>query len=134
MNLDLRSGPARVIAAGEVTTFFGNDLTLELRDEAFQHTITLRFLTDPTAVGVAVRTPPVDADAAQLVLELVNFDDDSGRGSAEPVLLGAFGEDLLFLHFRAFRFGKTPDHTVHYTVFVASQEAVDFRPAGAQEP
>jgi len=132
MNLVLSSGPARVIAAGEVTTFFGNDLTLQLRDESLEHTITLRFLTDASAPGVAVRAPP--SDAGHLVLDLVNFDDDSGRGSAEPVLLGAFGEELLFLHFRAFRFGKTPDHTVHYTVFAASREAVDFRPAGAQEP
>jgi hypothetical protein len=134
MNLVLSSGPARVIAAGEVTTFFGNDLTLQLRGESLEYTITLRFLTDASARGVAVRTPPSDAEAGHLVLELVNFDDDSGRGSAEPVLLGAFGEELLFLHFRAFRFGKTPDHTVHYTVFAASREAVDFRPAGAQEP
>lgn len=132
MNLVLSSGPARVIAAGEVTTFFGHDLTLQLRDEALEHTITLRFVTDASAPGVAVRTPSADASAT--TLELVNFDDDSGRGSAEPVLLGALGEDLLFFHFRAFCFGKTLDHTVHYTVYVASQQAVDFRPADAQEP
>lgn len=132
MNLVLSSGPARVIAAGEVTTFFGHDLTLQLRAEALEHTITLRFVTDPAAPGVAVRAPPVGAGAT--VLELVNFVDDSGRGSAEPVLLGAFGEDLLFFHFRAFQFGRTRDHTVHYTLFAASRQAVDFRPADAQEP
>jgi hypothetical protein len=121
MTHDLRSGPALLLAAGEATTFFGHPLTLTLALPEGPYTVELRFEARPEVGDVAV---DVDAGPHGITLTLFNFDTDEGRGSREPVLLGALGDDLLFLHFRAFRFGRSDDRTVHYSVFRVSRQAV----------
>jgi hypothetical protein len=57
------------------------------------------------------------SDPEGCVLTLQGFEDDQGRGSAQPILLGALAADLLFLHVRSFRHGASADHTLHYTLF-----------------
>jgi hypothetical protein len=121
MTVTLRSGPALLLAAGEATTFFGHPLAITLALPEGPYTVTIQFEARPENPDVAV-----DADAGPhgITLTLVNFDTDEGRGSREPVLLGGVGDDLLFLHFRAFRFGRSDDRTVHYSVYRASRAAV----------
>ncbi|HMV65578.1 MAG TPA: hypothetical protein PKA64_01915 [Myxococcota bacterium] len=126
MHIDIRSGPAAVVASGEVTTFFGHGLLLQLALPGGVFGLELRFRTDPACPDVDVRTEIGDTG---FVVELVNFDRADGRGSSDPVLLGALGDELLFLHFRVFRFGRTPDHTVHYTLFRASRHDVGWQDA-----
>lgn len=126
MNLTARSGPARVLASGEVTTFFGRGLELDLALDDAVFTVRMRFTTHPEAADVGVA---VELTASELHLTLTNFNDDAGRGSSEPVLLGKYGDWLLFFHFRAFRFGRSADHTVHYTFYAATSEDVGFVPS-----
>lgn len=113
MSLAFSSGPARILASGVATTFFGHDLDL-------------RFALDEGPWRIAVRWQPDDggglsaevvSDPEGCVLTLRGFDDDRGRGSAQPILLGALASDLLFLHVRSFRYGASADHTLHYTMF-----------------
>lgn len=126
MTVTLRSGPAAVLASGEVTTFFGHPLEAFVVLDDVVLRIVLRFVEEPEHDGVRIdHTPLPDGHA----YTLVNVDDAAGRGSAEPVLLGAVGDDLVFLHFRAFRYGRTPDHTVHYTLYRVPQSDVDWRDA-----
>ena len=66
-------------------------------------------------------------DAAKLSLRLVNFGGTAGRGSAQPVLLSETPRDLLFFHFRVFRYGRTDDHTVHYTFYRVAKDQVGWR-------
>lgn len=126
MHIDIQSGPASVVASGEVTTFFGHGLQLRLMLPEGAYSLDLTFRTDPTCADVDVRTS-ISPQGFQV--ELVNFDRPDGRGSAEPVLLGALGDELLFLHFRVFRFGRTADHTVHYTLFRANRHDVGWQDA-----
>ena len=83
------------------------------------------FEDDDDHPELAVRTEPL---AAGIRLRLLNFRDASGRGSADPVLLGDMGPHLLFLHFRAFRHGNSRDHTVHYTFYRATKQSLGWRP------
>jgi hypothetical protein len=114
-----------VVDAGLVTTFAGHPLTLGMVFDGYDLVVELRFVTDPAVDGVAVRTSGRPDGWA---VECVNFDDASGRGSAEPVLLGELADSLVFLHFRAFRYGRTADHTVHYTVFRVAKPDVGWTP------
>ena len=120
------SGPARIAAAGQVTTFGGHGLLLAV-DVGIPLEIELVFATDAARDGVAVEllpTPP-----PRIAWRLVNFDGADGRGSAEPVLVAEVSDDLVFLHFRVFRHGRTADRTVHYTVYLVAKAAVGWVPA-----
>lgn len=106
------SGPAEVLAAGVVTTWFGHGL--EVVADVAGVALRVRFAFADDAVDPAPRVDTTPRDGGW-DLRLVNLD-EPGRGSAEPVLLGAIGADLVFLHFRVFRFGATADRTLHYTL------------------
>ncbi len=59
----------------------------------------------------------------------MNFDGPEGRGSADPVLVADVADDLVFLHFRVFRHGRTADRTVHYTFYSVAKSAIGWVPA-----
>lgn len=122
MTAVLNSGPARIVASGEATTFFGHPLQIRLDLPEGPLHVAFTFAPGPT--------PQVTTDLSDAgwTFALSGFDDDAGRGSAEPVLLGELGTDLLFLHFRAFLFGATPDHTLHYTCFRVAKDAIGWKP------
>lgn len=116
------SGPARVVASGEVTSFFGHPLAI--RFDLPEGPLHVSFAFKPG------QEPHADSELRDdgWAFTLSGFDDDRGRGSAEPVLLGELADDLVFLHFRAFRFGETPDHTLHYTCFRVPKADVGWEP------
>lgn len=120
-----RSGPAQVLAHGEVTTFLGHPLTLDLQLDTGVLAVDLAFVSDEATEGLRVDTHETERG---LAFTLVNFDQADGRGSARPVLLGELGDDLLFFHFRVFRFGATHDHTVHYTFYRVTKAEVGWTP------
>jgi hypothetical protein len=124
----VRSGPARVIAAGVATTFGGHSLVLASELDGEPLLIELAFATDPEAPGPSVVPTRLDRGFS---LRCTNF--EGGRGTAEPVLVGEAGpagEDLVFLHFFAHRYGKAVDTTVQYTLFRVGKDAVGWVPAG----
>lgn len=125
MALVIRSGPAAVIASGEVTGFGGQAIRFDLREEELTFAVELGFESDPAAPELAVHTEQLPDG---LRLRLVNFDAADGRGSAVPVLLGELGDELLFMHFRVFRWGRTDDRTVHYTFYRAGKDDVGWQP------
>ncbi len=122
----IRSGPADVIDTGMVTTFGGGDLALTVGMPEGSWVVELAFLSDSSTSDVSVGTTEL---ASGIRFECVNFDDADGRGSAVPVLLGELGDDLVFFHFRVFRFGRTEDRTVHYTVYRAKKVDVGWSTA-----
>lgn len=126
MPVTVRSGPALLLAAGEATTFFGHPLTVDLDLPEGPFAVVFRFAARPGLDDVAVE---VEATPAVFSLTLLNFDGPDGRGSRDPVLLGAVGDDLLFLHFRAFRFGRSADHTVHFSVYRVRRDEIGWRDA-----
>jgi hypothetical protein len=131
MPLHLRSGPADVLHAGTVSSFFGHPLawTLALAEGAVE--VRLSFADDPTTDGPAVRSEALPHGYA---LTCLNFDDSPGRGSAEPVLLGEVGSDLLFFHFHVSRHGRSTDRTVHYSFYRAPKDQLGWQAGAAEVP
>ncbi len=123
--MEVRSGAARVVASGVVTTFGGADLELAVELGATRAIVALVFTSSGAEPSV---TTEEIAGGYRLVCD--GFDDDYGRGSALPVLLGELGADLAFLHFRVQRFGRSPDRTVTYTFYLAAKDAVGWVPKG----
>ncbi len=124
MSIAIRSGAARVVASGTVTTFGGQPLVFDLADGDPMR-VEMHFVRDQTTEDVAVLSEEFDGGFR---FRLVNFDGIDGRGSARPVLLGEDGKDLLFFHFRVMRFGITDDRTVFYTFYRTRKEDVGWQP------
>ncbi|NCG21462.1 MAG: hypothetical protein GWP91_20820 [Rhodobacterales bacterium] len=122
MNVEIQSGSARVIASGSATCFLGEGLVLAILADDQRYALELDFSSDPSVADVAIETVSMEHG---LRLHCVNFDTADGRGSAVPVALGACGDDVVFVHFRVFRYGRTADRTVHYTFFRAPRSVLD---------
>lgn len=123
----IQSGPARVVDTGLVTAFMGFPLRIEAPVDGYRFGVELRFRTDASAEDVNVSSEFVDGT---LILDLVNFDTGTGRGSSRPVLIGQTETDAVFFHFKVWRYGTTDDHTVHYTFYAAGKEEIGFQPMG----
>lgn len=120
----IRSGPATVVDSGVVTTFGGHGLELLVAPGDDWLAIELSFRSDATGLpSVASQPTPRGYH-----LTCTNFDDDAGRGSAEPVLLGELDDDLYFLHFRSARHGRSDDRTVWFTVYRVRKADVGWQP------
>lgn len=117
------SGAARVVASGVVTTFGGNDLAIDLDLGDDRVRVELAFASPGGEPAVSTDEIPKGYR-----IRCENFDDPYGRGSAEPVLLGALGDDLIFLHFRVQRFGRSVDRTVTYTFYRARKADLGWVP------
>lgn len=122
------SGPARIITSGMLTSFAGHPVTFTI-EEPIELILEMVFETDPEHDGLNVdvtrqRHGGTELGPGRELLRMrcVNFESDDGRGSSEPVLLGESGDDLVFFHFRVFRFGDTVDHTLHYTLYIAAKD------------
>lgn len=118
----IQSGHATVIAAGQVTTFFGGPL--RFLDIAGWE-IELAFESAPETPGLRVDTSYTPAGVR---FALVNFEEAQGRGTAQPVFIGDSEQGALFFHFRSFRHGASADYTLHYTFFVADPQAIGLAP------
>jgi hypothetical protein len=123
MSVEITSGPARVLSAGTVTSFAGASVSVRVEQPEGALSLVLRFRTDPTVADVAVAA---EHGPSGVSLELTNFDRADGRGSAHPVLVGQLDSDLVMAHFRVHRYGRTPDRTVHFTIYRVSAAAVQF--------
>lgn len=124
MAITIQSGPAKVLASGQVTAFMGHELSLRV-EEPIDVVVDFAFKSDPSVHDVAV---DVTTFANRMQLTCTNFDGADGRGSAQPVLIGEQGELLVFLHFRVFRFGRTDDRTLHYTIYTVAKADVGWEP------
>lgn len=116
MESRIRTGEATVLTTHTVTTFAGAGLVIELEHARFPVRVVLDFVVDADR-GVAVDVEWLPNGVRLVLTNLVE-----GRGSARPFLIGQVGPDLLYLHFRVFRYGDTPDHTVHYTIYSVPAE------------
>jgi len=108
----VHSGPVRVVAAGQVTSFRGHPLVIT----SGRTTLEFRFHDDPSHDGPWARLDDASTPG-RTVVHCVNFDTAEGRGSQSPLALP--GDPERWLHFRVFRFGQTVDRTVHYTLYEA---------------
>lgn len=124
MPITLKSGPATIIDSGSATCFMGNPLALFIT-EPVDLIVEFRFETQPEIDDVAVNISHADN---RMMLQCINFDQADGRGSAEPMCIGDCGDLVVFMHFRVFRYGRTEDRTVHYTLFTVNKTEVGWTP------
>lgn len=108
MGVRAHSGGAAAIASGQLTGFFGAPIALVLEDWGF--TLSFRFERDEGEVRM-------DAESDDEHMELVVYNFEEGRGTAQPIAMARRDPVGLWLHFRVFRHGNTLDHTVHYTIW-----------------
>jgi hypothetical protein len=125
MALQIWSGAARVIETGTVVTFLGAPLWFEIDVDLRKFAVQVIFVTDADGGELSVKS---ELHPNFLNLELHNFDGPDGRGSAEPVLIGEVGEDLVFLHFRVFRRGRSGDRDFLFTFYRAPRSRVPVDP------
>ncbi|TNE84579.1 MAG: hypothetical protein EP330_29265 [Deltaproteobacteria bacterium] len=116
MGVRAESGGARLIASGEITSFFGAPVVLRFDDWAFA--VRFSFKQDDGDVRLDVKTGDDHA-------ELVAYNFDEGRGTAEPMPLVRRDQWGLWLHFRVFRYGSTADHTFHYSMWAMELQPAD---------
>jgi hypothetical protein len=115
------SGPARVITSGTATTRLGAGVRFEL-DVSPPLVVELELDSDPDDPAIQVRARNTEEGHR---FTLLNFDDATGRGTARPIHLGYREEGAIELHFRVFRYGDTPDRTVHYTFYAVPVESAE---------
>ena len=121
MSLSIISGVAEVLHSTVVTTFGGMGAKVTLNLSGRDILVEVNFESDVKVEDVAVNPHYTDDG---LSLTLINFDGDDGRGSAWPVPVTAVGENTIFLHFRVFKYGRSPDRTLHLTFYSVAN--VDF--------
>ena len=109
----IRTGPTRVVASGQVTTFSGGGVQFFI--DEWQLRLGFDFALDGGETEVRV-----DRDEHHVLLSLLNFD-EPGKGSSVPVWIIQREHRHLWLHFRVFRYGDTPDYTLHYTLYVSEE-------------
>ena len=111
------SGPATVVSSGEATTFLGHPLlvTFELAEGSLVIEWVFEEGTSPAVIGEEI--------PGGRRFRCVALDDRPGRGTGTPSPVGQVGSDALFVHFRVFRWGRTDDWTVHWTLFRTPQGA-----------
>jgi hypothetical protein len=125
VSLPMWSGPAEIVAQGMATTFGGNGIYFDLVLPERTFAIAITFPSDPSVEGPTVLTYTTDEGSR---IDLVNFDSAEGRGSALPALITDLGDHLLFWHFRAFKFGRSNDTTLHYCFYRVAKEEVSWTP------
>lgn len=108
------SGPATILDSGEVTCFGGHDLRLAIDQGPLKLELEWQFVDDPDQPGASVDTVELPHGYR---FTCRNFDGPDGRGSALPVYLGKLGDNAILMHFRVFRWGRSPDRTLHYTFY-----------------
>ena len=122
-----QSGPVEVVASGSLSTFMGHPLEVVCSEPGDRLVRVVFEFESVENEAVQVRS---EAIPDGLRLTCVNFDTPEGRGSAQPVLLGEIEDDLYFLHFRVFRYGRTVDHTVQFTVYRGTKRDLGWSPEG----
>lgn len=116
------SGPATVIESGSLITFGGQEVRLLLVLPEGRWLVELWFHPGPEP-AVHSRALPEG-----IAFDCYGFDGPDPRGSAQPVLLGELGDDLVFFHFRVARHGRSPDRSVAYAFYRASKKAIGWKP------
>ena len=116
MDISARSGPAAIVASGEITAFEGHPLELTIWPNP-ENPFLLRweFESDPEVEDVAVH---FEHRADGFHFRCTNFDTADGRGTGKPLRLMEIGRQRFWLHFRVFLYGKTSDRTLHYSLYV----------------
>jgi len=115
------SGPAQVVSSGEATTFFGMPLLLSVPLEEGPFMLEWRFEELADGEEPEVVTEPMTGGRRFVCRGL---DATPGKGTADPVVVGERGDDLLFVHFRSTRWGTSPDRTVHWTVYRVNRDRI----------
>ena len=119
----VRSGPAEVLAAGTVTSFAGNPITIEYGRPSTEFRLTFRFVNDPTDKDFT-KVEAKAVDPFSLELTLTNFGGPFGQGTDQPAQIGKISGWDLFLHYRVYAHAEM-DKTVQFTLYRAKPDSAN---------
>jgi hypothetical protein len=101
------SGPAQVVDSGILISFKGEPIAIKLSPVG---SLEFRFGDDPSQP--APRMHGELTPSGGLTIHLSNFNNPVGTGSSEPLKIGREGDQNLYLNFRVYRLGGSPDRTL----------------------
>ncbi len=112
------SGPAQIIASGILISFKGEPISMKLNPVG---NLEFRFADDPRQQ--APRMHGELSPSGSLAIHLTNFNNPAGTGNSEPLKIGREDDRTLYLNFRVYRLGGSPDRTLHYTIYSVREPA-----------
>ena len=112
------SGPAQVVDSGVLISFKGEPIAIKLNPVG---SLEFRFADDPSQPAPRMHGELTPSGA--LTIHLTNFNNPVGTGSSEPLRIGREGDQTLYLNFRVYRLGGSPDRTLHYTIYSVREPA-----------
>src|SRR4051794_11689815 len=118
--LEVKSGPAKVIASGTVISFRGNQVDLTVGRFIGKFTVTLSFKDDPPVVG---QSPALKVDFTvespnSITVQFRNFSDvPLGAGNREPIKVASSARDDLYLSYRIYSLSGNADKLIHYAIY-----------------
>jgi hypothetical protein len=117
--VQINSGPARVVATGTVMTFAGNPIELVFGPSSQPLKLVLAFHDEEDNAELRVDTEAVDPKTLRLTLH--NFRSPLGSGNTTPMQLGALGGQYLYLNFVVHCLSHGRDKLVHYTLYQSEE-------------
>jgi len=112
-SVEIRSGPATIVASGTVIGFNGNPIEITYGPRTERLTLILVFIDDESSKA---RVNPSTPNPNTLRLELHNFRSPIGSGTTKPIPIGTLLGKPLSIHYRVYDIGEG-DKTVHYTIY-----------------
>ena len=112
------SGPAQVVDSGILISFKGEPIAIKLNPVG---SLEFRFADDPSQPAPRMHGELTPSGA--LTINLTNFNNPIGTGSSEPLRIGREGDQTLYLNFRVYGLGGSPDRTLHYTIYSVREPA-----------
>ena len=121
-DIEIRSGPADVLASGTVIAFDKNPLRFTFGPPEERLTVVLIFRDVEEEEGQKLQAEVVEPSTLQLTL--TNVGSQLGSGTVKPLLAGSLTGRELLLHLRIYELHDS-DKTVHYTFYLGKEVAED---------
>jgi hypothetical protein len=114
-SVEIRSGPAKVVASGTVIAFGKNPVEIRFGPTGKSLTLRIRFADEEH--GGAPRSEGVVDPSGTLNLTLYGFTSPLGTGNTEPLQVGWWAGLELYLSYRVYDIGGGADKTVQFTLY-----------------
>ena len=120
MNIDIESGPAKVIKSGSVFSFGKNPITFQLEDLK----LILEFkdeLDENGKPNEKFNRKTEIIDEKTIKFTFVNYNNSLGIGAIEPFQIGTMNNKSLYFNFTIYGSTSRSSKNVQYTLFLVDQ-------------
>lgn len=119
MQVEVKSGPAEIIASGTAIQF--NQEPIEITFGGNEEKLKIVFIfKDEQGKESESRMSATNPSTSELEITLFNANNPLGSGLKKPVQIGTLSGRELFLQFRVYGLPKV-DKTVHYCIYLGEE-------------